>query len=387
MRGSYAKSSSATSKSWMYAFLMASSVAFLIFAACASKWLKSLRSTAVMFRGSDISFVETVLEQLEWYDDNRHVNVDNGDDLELARDSVTQATSLVAVLALFSGIGRLNIWMGEAWKNELSVPGGAPALLRSTVMSSCAGKLRIGELTCGDGYIASYFIPDYLCGIGAARHLTTLKYDFRYCNEVTGFCNLLLAAKDTLTSLSIHLYPVWYWNHANDAENELLVMTFLEKVGRGLVACSSPEEINIELIVDFGGVHEEVELVEQPGGKTVLRELPENVACWNLATGMAALVPSANLRRVRIQLEGSEFSDVHRLEWGRLRQLCLTASRLERVQIELPQTFDQRCCLAYEMSHLSHALAPVYIPSNVEIPGLACRHWGCISRKMAVGWM
>ncbi len=135
-------------------------------------------------------------------------------------------------------------------------------------------------------------------------------------------------------------------------------------------------------MVDFGGVHEEVDLVEQlEGGKAVLKELSENFACWNLATGIASLVPYHNLRRIRIQLEGSEFSDMHDLRWDSLHMLCRAALRLQSVQIELAQTFDERGCLAYEMSQFGHAFTPVYIPSGNHL-NVTCRHRGCMSYNM-----
>ncbi len=168
-----------------------------------------------------------VLEQLEWYDDNRDMNQDGGlRGRGLLRDSVTQVTSLVNVLALFSKIGKLNIWTGEAWKNELAMPGNALALIQSTIALSRYGKLGIGELTCGDGFIATNFVPDYFCGIGAASHLTSLKYEFRHSNDVDGFCNLLLAARGTLTSLTMHIFPTWYWIHDNDGANGMYKIQF-----------------------------------------------------------------------------------------------------------------------------------------------------------------
>ena len=149
-------------------------------------------------------------------------------------------------------------------------------------------------------------------------------------------------------------------------------MAFLERVSSGLAVCSALQDINVEVMVDFGGVHEEVEVDDQPHGPgKAVRELPANMGCWSLATGLVSLVPGNNLRHIRIQLEGSEFSDIHGLDWGGLTQLCRRAPRLECVQVELPQTFDQRRCFALEMAEYLHVFTPSFIPSDLAL-NLAC---------------
>lgn len=150
-----------------------------------------------------------------------------------------------------------------------------------------------------------------------------------------------------------------------------------EPLRRGLSACSSLEEIDVEIeslvhTLEFiGKFHCE------------LGRIPDRVIeGTEIAINYISHVPKDRLRRVRINLREYDFAQMHELPWQSLRTLCEGLPRLERVELELSQEWDQRGCLAYEMRTFvaSGVFAPRYIPTySIEYSLLSsqCHHPDC----------
>ncbi|KAI0086195.1 hypothetical protein BDY19DRAFT_961818 [Irpex rosettiformis] len=277
-------------------------------------------------------------------------------DTDLFIQDITQ------LLSLFSRIGVLDI---ELFGIPPSSSPDSAALVHSAVERHVVGALEIYTLLLRGGLaMDTSFFPQYLIQIGAVHRLTSIKCYFIQSHELDGFCGLLIEVQHTLKILSIYDYPDYDWTTKENTLGD--VGSYLKNLSRGLSVCSLLEEMEVEMAFE-----------NSPEDK--LDELRGCRECFDMAINMVALVPKYNLRRVRISFYGYTLPTIHHLEWSHLHDLCRKFPDLQWVDVALYQPFDQRKCLAYEMSPFEAIFTPRYIKGLVKDPPerLECKHNGC----------
>ncbi|KAI0085921.1 hypothetical protein BDY19DRAFT_385715 [Irpex rosettiformis] len=260
---------------------------------------------------------------------------------------LVQCTTVVNLLGLFSDIGTLTLRIIESEEHEPDDERFAEAHAIAFAAANVSRKTRIRRLQYGGRHVGGLFVPAYLLKTGAVDNLTHLAFTCTHNTKWEPFCHIVSAAHSTLTGVNIRIRRYSRRVSHNDfaaMEKSFSMCTVLESVAVSV-------DLFYSLILKY---------IRHPDGKRVSAHYYGHSEYWLQTIRILRLIPVARLLRVAIGLQGTS-TDAHILDWARLKEWCSGIPHLERIDIEIRQSYDQRGCFAYEMQGFNQVFTPRFV--------------------------